>query len=165
MADKTQSNTDCGACRALGSFQSKMDLMLKDKLPQNPPPKSELKSVLATSSSSEEWEMKPPPDIGQLGRATWTLLHSMAAYYPNHPTKERKQETLQFLHNLSKLYPCSWCATDLQEVLAKSPPKLDNQKDFSHWMCECHNHVNAKLGKPQFDCSQVDKRWKREIED
>lgn len=159
MGERGQKTEDCGACRALGSFQSKFDKVLHEKTQsQNHPTPS-------VTTTSESWEMKPPPDIGQLGRATWTLLHTMAAYYPNHPTQDRKQETLQFLRSLSKLYPCSWCASDLQEVLVKSPPKLDNQKEFSHWMCECHNHVNEKLGKPKFDCSQVDKRWKRETED
>jgi len=34
------------------------------------------------------------------------------------------------------------------------------RKEFAQWMCEAHNHVNRKLGKPDFDCSKVDQRWK-----
>lgn len=32
-------------------------------------------------------------------------------------------------------------------------------------MCNAHNTVNESLGKPLFDCSQVDKRWRREKKD
>ena len=27
-------------------------------------------------------------------------------------------------------------------------------------MCELHNEVNDRLGKPQFDCDKVDERWR-----
>eukprot|EP01084_Bolivina_argentea_P178442 308473_1 len=30
------------------------------------------------------------PDRGQLGRHSWTLLHVIAAYWSNNPTKEKK---------------------------------------------------------------------------
>jgi hypothetical protein len=35
-----------------------------------------------------EDEMPCPPDVLDLGRATWTLLHSVAAYYPIEPSQQ-----------------------------------------------------------------------------
>jgi FAD-linked sulfhydryl oxidase len=106
------------------------------------------------------WEMKPPPDVIKLGKNTWTLLHTMAAYYPERPTQERKKDTLTFLESLAKVYPCNVCANDFGEQMKTNPPKLESQKQFAEWMCDVHNDINVQLGKPKFDCSQVDKRWK-----
>lgn len=113
-----------------------------------------------SSSSSSFWEMKQPPNLVKLGNSTWTLLHTMAAYYPENPTIEKKKDTQIFLDSLAKVYPCNVCADDFGEQLKKNPPKLDSQKQFSQWMCDVHNDINVQLGKPKFDCSQVDKRWK-----
>ncbi|KAH8857638.1 FAD-linked sulfhydryl oxidase ALR [Schistosoma japonicum] len=40
------------------------------------------------------------------------------------------------------------------------PPKLDNRKTLSGWLCMQHNLVNNKIGKPLFDCSRVLERWR-----
>ena len=44
--------------------------------------------------------------------------------------------------------------------LESSPPRVQNQADFAQWMCETHNEVNLRLGKPLFDCSLVTERWR-----
>ena len=36
----------------------------------------------------------------QLGRNTWSVLHSMAAAYPKNPTEEDKDNCVAFLHSL-----------------------------------------------------------------
>ena len=38
--------------------------------------------------------------------------------------------------------------------------KVQTGKQFAHWLCQLHNKVNVKLGKPEFDCSQTYKRWR-----
>ena len=53
-----------------------------------------------------------PPDTQILGRSTWTLLHAMAAHYPENPTEERQIMTRDFFNLLAKLYPCNYCAKD-----------------------------------------------------
>jgi FAD-linked sulfhydryl oxidase len=40
------------------------------------------------------------------------------------------------------------------------PPQLATRAAFSQWLCQAHNEVNVKLGKPMFDCALVDKRWR-----
>lgn len=95
-----------------------------------------------------------------LGRASWSLLHTMAAYYPNKPKQEEQESMNQFISSFSKLFPCPECRTDFQEEIVKSPPDLSSRLGLSTWMCQQHNIVNEKLGKSQFDCKKVLERWK-----
>jgi len=55
-----------------------------------------------------------PVDREELGQATWTFLHTMAAYYPEHPTSKQRYEMAQFVSTFSKFYPCEDCAQHLQ---------------------------------------------------
>lgn len=54
-----------------------------------------------------------PVDKDELGRSTWSLLHTMAAQYPDKPTSGQKQQVVQFIDILSHTYPCEPCAKDL----------------------------------------------------
>lgn len=56
-----------------------------------------------------------PLDKNELGQATWGLLHTMAATYPEKPNVEQKEDTRQFFSVLSRLYPCEYCANDMRE--------------------------------------------------
>lgn len=44
--------------------------------------------------------------------------------------------------------------------IEKEPPRTSSQVDLKLWLCWAHNQVNKKLGKPKFDCSKLDERWK-----
>ena len=103
-----------------------------------------------------------PPDVEQLGRATWTFLHTTAAYYPDKPSASQRTRMLGLLFALPVLYPCSWCAMDFGEHMKVNPPDVSSRTALSRWLCERHNEVNQKLGKPTFDCSlkSTDERWK-----
>ena len=107
-----------------------------------------------------EWEMAPPPGRASIGRATWTMLHSISVHYPENPSEEQKAEMEAFLKSMSKVYPCKVCRDDLSEQLVLFPPQLDSRKEYATWMCDLHNRVNLMLGKPEFDCSLVFDRWR-----
>ncbi|XP_074601373.1 evr1_Alr domain-containing protein Alr [Brevipalpus obovatus] len=100
-----------------------------------------------------------PLDKEHLGRAGWSLLHTIAAYYPDEPEERDKKEMSSFLQSFSKVYPCPECAQDMQKDIAQDPPKLTDHQSFSRWLCDLHNKVNKKLGKSSFDCDKVDERW------
>lgn len=107
----------------------------------------------------------------------------MAAYYPEEPSPEDQRDMALFIKLFSRFYPCPTCARDFSKLfvpwtcfvsvslvriftlkliyrLEKEPPKTGSQKELKHWLCWAHNQVNKKLGKPKFECSKLDERWK-----
>lgn len=84
----------------------------------------------------------------------------MAAHFPEKPNESQQKDVKQFFSSLSRLYPCEPCAQDMQIEIQKDPPILKSQETFSQWLCQFHNKVNVKLGKPEFDCRKVNERWR-----
>eukprot|EP00566_Odontella_aurita_P027812 CAMPEP_0113556380 /NCGR_PEP_ID=MMETSP0015_2-20120614/17226_1 /TAXON_ID=2838 /ORGANISM="Odontella" /LENGTH=170 /DNA_ID=CAMNT_0000457733 /DNA_START=194 /DNA_END=703 /DNA_ORIENTATION=- /assembly_acc=CAM_ASM_000160 len=102
-----------------------------------------------------------PPTSGELGTASWTLLHSMAAWFPDNPTAGDEKKMSSFISAFSTFYPCTYCAEDFQQNIKKSPVRTNSREGLCVWLCEQHNTVNEKLGKPLFQCDikSLDKRW------
>ena len=120
-----------------------------------------LAASASTTVNEDAWRAAHcPPDVESLGRATWTFLHTTAAYYPESPTLTQRAHMLQLLHALPQLYPCSHCAEDLGTRMQRRPPDVRSRAALAAWLCATHNEVNAKLGKPTFDCARVDERWR-----
>eukprot|EP00465_Bigelowiella_longifila_P007552 CAMPEP_0185261746 /NCGR_PEP_ID=MMETSP1359-20130426/10073_1 /TAXON_ID=552665 /ORGANISM="Bigelowiella longifila, Strain CCMP242" /LENGTH=189 /DNA_ID=CAMNT_0027848469 /DNA_START=125 /DNA_END=694 /DNA_ORIENTATION=+ len=101
-----------------------------------------------------------PLNRKELGRSTWALLHTMAAYYPENPSKIQQQEMEQFMRLAAKLYPCGYCADTTTQEISFNPPRTSSREELSTWLCEIHNEVNDRLGKPLFDCSKHRERWR-----
>lgn len=85
----------------------------------------EILNLIYPRQSAEEKEPKVPLSEGgrfkygcpldkdELGRSTWSLLHTMAATYPDKPTDQQKNDVRTFFSILSRNYPCDICAKDL----------------------------------------------------
>jgi len=150
-------------CRACNDFQQwmKEGPSEKDKDKENAARSPPQDSALEPDQSVTDHKAGVcPPGRGELGASSWALLHSVAAYFPAQPSPGQQEEAAQFMHLFSKLYPCHECAEDLKKDLAEEPPKVSSSAEFSQWMCELHNKVNLKLGKPVFVCSKVFQRWR-----
>ncbi|CAN1288989.1 FAD-linked sulfhydryl oxidase ERV1 [Linum perenne] len=147
-------------------FTRSLQTHLSNFLPQpqaHPSSTNDLLFSVSSSSSESSTKVHPssmnvslvqPSDIlnkqkaapvskEELGRATWTFLHTLAAQ----------------MAILSRMYPCKECADHFKEVLRSNPVEVGSQAEFSRWMCRVHNVVNRSLGKPVFVCERVDARW------
>ncbi|KAJ7567430.1 hypothetical protein O6H91_02G146600 [Diphasiastrum complanatum] len=104
------------------------------------------KSLLQTNLNGESTLLEKfggPVSKEELGRASWTFLHTLAAQ----------------MAILSRIYPCKQCADHFKEVLRSHPVKAGSRSELAQWMCRVHNIVNRSLGKTQFPCERVDARW------
>ncbi|KAI8380121.1 ERV/ALR sulfhydryl oxidase domain-containing protein [Blakeslea trispora] len=110
--------------------------------------------------STDDWKQKNcPADVETLGRHTWTLLHTMAAYYPEKPEKKQQESMKTFFESFAENYPCWFCKNDFKQDMGENPIDVTSRESLSQWLCKRHNKVNEKLGKKQFDCSKVFERW------
>jgi FAD-linked sulfhydryl oxidase len=96
----------------------------------------------------------------EVGRASWAYLHTLAAYYPERPSTQYQQDMRDFLRAYMRFYPCGYCADTSSQEFIRNPPRLETRQMLQMWMCEMHNEVNDRLGKPLFDCTRVDERWR-----
>ncbi|KAJ3673942.1 hypothetical protein LUZ60_005934 [Juncus effusus] len=109
-------------------------------------------------SPIKEKEVKPLTKE-ELGRATWTLLHTIAAQYPDQPTRQQRRDVKELMAIISRLYPCKECSEHFKEILKTNPVHAGSQDEFSQWLCYVHNVVNRSIGKVTFPCKRVNARW------
>jgi Erv1 / Alr family len=64
-----------------------------------------------------------PLDKEELGRSTWDLIHTIAAYYPDSPSDADKEKARNFISSVSYLYPCEVCREDFKQSVADFPPQ------------------------------------------
>ena len=92
----------------------------------------------------------------EYGRMTWKVLHRIAAMYDKSPSEDDKKLMWQTFKGLSLHFPCEECAVHFRKEIEIDPPKVEDNKSLSKWLCIQHNNVNKRLGKELFDCENVD---------
>lgn len=116
--------------------------------------------LIFEGNQNSEQKKQCPLDIQELGRSTWSFLHTMSAYYPKEPSFKQQHEMRQFLYYFGEFYPCKHCAGHYKVMLDEERPIVDSRESLSQWLCRRHNQVNELLGKPLFDCKKIDERWR-----
>ena len=158
----------CTVCSQFSKWSHKQSQENKPHSNQPPPQSNSSQQdqpsarATTTTPAKEEEIMDCPPDSLKLGRHTWTFLHTMAAYYPEQPSVDQQKSARQLIESLAQLYPCSWCARHLREYLPQPEHavKVGSRQELERWMCDMHNEVNGRLGKPLFPCDRVGERWR-----
>lgn len=88
-------------------------------------PNSSSDSGTTTTEVTNTQNEECPPDVMQLGRSTWTFLHTLSANYPQHPTPQEKRNMASFMRLFGRLYPCWVCAEDFREWMSREGYRLD----------------------------------------
>ncbi|KAH0713843.1 hypothetical protein KY289_009802 [Solanum tuberosum] len=73
--------------------------------------------LLQHSESPKKEKSSGPVTKEELGRATWTFLHTLGAQYPDKPTRQQRKDVKELMAILSRMYPCNECADHFKEVL------------------------------------------------
>ncbi|GJP49413.1 hypothetical protein CLOM_g8622 [Closterium sp. NIES-68] len=100
-----------------------------------------------------------PATKEELGRATWTFLHTLAAQFPEKPSKQQQKDAKEFVTLLARVYPCKICSYHFQKIVKANPPQAGSRGELEQYMCRLHNIVNRSLKKPEFPCKRVSSRW------
>lgn len=154
----------CRSCTSFASWaaMSKVQTSAKDQPTQTFTTAGQPRPLAHSAQSALTLPPGCPADVEELGRNTWTFLHTLTATYPSRPSPAEQQQTRSFLSLFSNMYPCSHCAEDFRDWMKRTgnEPRLQSRDEFGRWMCEAHNAVNEKLGKGRFDCNRWEERWR-----
>lgn len=115
----------------------------------------ELKTVLKPDDSKKPLKLSKE----ELGRHTWALLHTIASSFPSIPSEEERKNAENFLVSLASVYPCKICGKHFKEMLQNYPIKDSSREEFAYYLCDLHNKVNIRLGKPEYDCRKTFEIW------
>ena len=110
-------------------------------------------------NSGNHHEKSPDDLMKSLGASTWAFMHTVAAQYPVKPSLSQQQQMRQLINGIARFYPCSYCAHDFRHSIRSHPVQVDNREKLSVWVCERHNEVNEKLGKPVVSCDRIWEKW------
>src|SRR3989338_5024200 len=66
-----------------------------------------------------------------IGPNTWSLLHTIAATYPERPSTLQQKNAKQFYHRIAEFYPCGYCAKDFREAIKQHPVRTESREALS----------------------------------
>ena len=149
---------DCGACSS-GQAEKSKDAFNALFAKMMPVPGA---AAGGAASKATAAALPCPENRESLGRAGWSLLHTVAAYYPQKPTLVQQAGMSVFVRLFGQFYPCHECRDDFLVQLRASPVRVGSRYELAVWMCERHNGVNLRLGKPCFPCdaAALRERWR-----
>ncbi len=126
-----------------------------------------LDSEISSSISPELGliDLRPPLSRVTLGHASWSILHTIAATFPDSPSENEILAARSLIENLSVIYPCLKCRAHFQEYLAANPVDSSSRSALIAWLCIFHNSVNRRLGKTELSCEVAGTFWPPKLRD
>ncbi|TIC25780.1 FAD-dependent thiol oxidase [Wallemia mellicola] len=141
-------------CKPCVSFKDWTKLQKKNEIKKEP---SSLERIAKVTLADK---FGCPVDADELGRHTWTFLHTSAAYYPPAASESQQNQMRNLINLVGTFYPCGDCAGHLRKYVKQYPPQVHSRSALELWLCQMHNEVNVRLGKDEFDCNKVGQRWR-----
>ncbi len=103
--------------------------------------------------------MSSPFEPNTWGPSLWRAIHFIALGFPSGSATEMQKEAYRvFFRNLDGVLPCSTCADNYREHLARHVSPVEEAIEAAataehpmalfDWTVQLHNVVNASLGKP-----------------
>lgn len=118
-----------------------------------------LACACALGMSTAFYDRPKPPSLAELGKSSWTWLHSTVAKFPDQPGRSDQRDMRELLYSFAKYFPCQRCSREFMKEMHNLPPDTTSRKALVQWACDIHNRINSRLKKGLFDCSKVDERW------
>jgi len=88
----------------------------------------------------------------------WYVIHSLPLYIKTYDQRTRS-EIVGFLYDVALTHPCSVCSGHFMQYQKDNPWTGNSLAELVFWLCNFHNNLNTKLGKPWFDCKKYAERW------
>ena len=100
----------CRACNSLSDF-TKAGKKIKSPSSSASSTAAATASTLSLASTAlsdgeGKIQVQCPPDVEQLGRSTWTFLHTTAAYYPENPSATQRSDMLPSMKHIFSVWHC-----------------------------------------------------------
>jgi len=95
-----------------------------------------------------------PQDRAEAGKHYWSVLFNVAAQYPDHPTRDDKVDTNNFIKSTIKRFTCHECIDNAFDYIRKHPIESDNRESLMKWLCGLKNNANEHEGKETINCDQ-----------
>ena len=123
MRQEATDDKNCGTCTDFSDWFNKKTNESKqagenssiNKSSENRSENTKAAAAATTADPSEKYYAECPLFRNQLGRATWSYLHTMAAYYPSNPSEEMQRRMTDFIETFSLTFPCAHCAHGFQK--------------------------------------------------
>ncbi|ABF82126.1 hypothetical protein MIV096R [Invertebrate iridescent virus 3] len=96
------------------------------------------------------------------GNAFWSTLHHVAAGYNDHPSLGARQVMTNFIQSIPVLLPCAECQDHAFDYIGRADLDrvVSSRRQLFLFFFNFHNHVNARLNKPQLAAKTVFQRYR-----
>lgn len=85
------------------------------------------------------------------GRPLWIFIHTFCEKIKADIFTQKREKILSLIYSLLQSLPCSTCQKDTNKYLKKhNLHHVKTKEQCIQFMCDFHNHVNMKLGKPTY---------------
>ena len=96
--------------------------------------------------------------INTWGPSVWNLFHCMSIKLHEEQFNQSKFITIEIIKKICYNLPCPTCREDAMKIVKNlQPEKFKTKQNLINFVFNFHNHVNKKLGKPDYDFKDIDK--------